>query len=457
MEHSIRISEADWNRVRASLFTADGSENAGVLFCGAATLSSQRILVVRQFVPVPREQYVIHEAYQLEVAPAFYNQIISTALREQVSPVLIHSHPHHEDAWYSASDDRGESRLLGVFESLLPNLFPASLVVTPVSALGRRLENGRFRTLSGLTICGPHSKTIRFLRDRETNESDRALSEQFDRQIRAFGRTGQKVLEKLKVAIVGVGGIGSLVAEQLARAGVRDFVIVDADLVEISNVSRQFGATTHDVGKAKVNVTAQNAKDLGANNIRAIDDTAIRQPVLMELRDRDIIFSCVDNDRTRAILNRFAHQYVVPVIDHGTRLDGRSGEISAAAGRVTLVGPGMVCLRCSHHLNAERIRAESMLAEERAALEREGYIVGINEPAPAIVSLNTVIAGLGVTAAFNMFLNITGGRQPINQIYDATAGRVFPVEARHEPTCDICGETLGVKGLGDSKLVSAYS
>jgi hypothetical protein len=176
----------------------------------------------------------------------------------------------------------------------------------------------------------------------------------------------------------------------------------------------------------------------------------------MELRDRDVVFLCVDYDRTRSILNRFAHQYLIPVIDHGTRLDARQGQVTAAAGRVSVVGSGLSCLRCSHHLNVERIRAESMPSAERAKLEREGYIMGIDEPTPAVVTINTVVAGLGATAGINLFVGLTGQPQPVDQIYDATSGAVFPVSARHDAGCDVCGPDEGTKGLGDLQIVSAY-
>jgi len=117
----------------------------------------------------------------------------------------------------------------------------------------------------------------------------------------------------------------------------------------------------------------------------------------------------------------------------------------------------MVCLRCSQHLNAERIRAESLPIKERRSLEREGYVMGIDEPAPAVVSLNTTIAGLAVTAAFNLFLNFTGGLQPVNQLYDATDGVIFVARQEHEEGCDICAESTGVKALGDKQVVSAYN
>ncbi len=176
----------------------------------------------------------------------------------------------------------------------------------------------------------------------------------------------------------------------------------------------------------------------------------------MRLRDRDIVFSCVDNDLARSILNRFAYQYLIPVVDVGIRLDGRKGDVVRAAGRVSVVGSGMICLRCSRNIDSERVRAESLPDEERRNLAREGYVMGIDEPAPSVVSLNTTVAGLAVTAGLNLFLNLTGGPQPLNQLYDATEGIIFVANDRHDEGCDVCDESAGAKALGDKQIVSAY-
>ncbi|MGB2663407.1 MAG: hypothetical protein WAK48_05360 [Candidatus Acidiferrum sp.] len=80
--------------------------------------------------------------------------------------------------------------------------------------------------------------------------------------------------------------------------------------------------------------------------------------------------------------------------------------------------------------------------------------MGTDEPAPAIVSLNTTIAGLAVTAGFNLFVNLTGGLQPLNQLYDATDGIVFSAKQEHDVGCDIRDEAAGVKALGDKQIVS---
>ncbi len=449
----ITINSNDWELLRQGLFTEDGHENAAVLLCGSSDTDTQRRLLVRRIRNVPSDMYVERLPYHLEVASSFYNQIVTECLNSKLSPVIVHSHPGHHKAWYSESDDYGEKRLLPVLATLLPGTLPTSLVVTPKEATGRVFVDGAFIPLAGMTVMGTPMVRSRFIGDSRDNEE---FSEKFNRQIRAFGRDGQQTIESLKIGVVGVGGTGSLVAEQMARAGIRNLLLVDHDLIEESNLSRIFGATHQDLNRYKVDVLAEYLEKISDSAVSKDNRSAIKQTVLARMRDCDLVFSCVDNDRTRALLNRFAHQYLIPVIDLGTRLDGRQGHITAAAGRVSILGNSFTCLRCSNHISAERIRAESMPRDERIALQKEGYIMGIDEPAPAVVSMNTVVAGLGVTAALNLFVSLTGGIQPLDQIYDARSGSVFPINPRHEKGCDICDDTEGIKALGDVQIVSAY-
>ena len=449
---SIVISGEDWDALRERLFTPDGNENAGVLLCGASESADERRLLVRQVVLAPESAYVNRTGFHLEVAPSFYNTIVGRCLADRLHPVIIHSHRSDGAAWYSSSDDFGEQRLLGVLAALLPHATPASLVLTNHGAIGRQLERKGFTMLASLRVAGAPS--IKFDFDRKVRRT--RVPKRFERQVRAFGEEGQRRLSGLRVGIVGTGGIGSLVAEQLVRAGVVNFTIVDPDVIEESNVSRLFGASKSDIQQFKANVVARHLGTLGAKRVVAVRQTAIKQSTLLKLRGCDVLFCCVDNDRTRVVLSRFAHQYLIPMIDHGTRLDAREGHITAAAGRVSIVGAGLTCLRCSYHINPERIRAESMSRKERAALAREGYVMGIDEPAPAVVSINTIVGGLGVTAGVNLFVNLTGHIQPFDQIYDARTGSVFPVTPRHEAGCDICDDVKGLKGLGDRQVVSAY-
>lgn len=80
---------------------------------------------------------------------------------------------------------------------------------------------------------------------------------QFSRTELLIGKTCLEKLKNSKIAIFGVGGVGSYVVEALARAGVGNFVLVDRDVVSLSNINRQLIATHNTVGKSKVEVAKQ--------------------------------------------------------------------------------------------------------------------------------------------------------------------------------------------------------
>lgn len=86
--------------------------------------------------------------------------------------------------------------------------------------------------------------------------------EQFSRTELLIGKENVKKLNKSKVAIFGIGGVGSYVVEGLARAGVGKFVLIDKDKVDITNLNRQIIATHKTVGKAKVEVSKERILEI---------------------------------------------------------------------------------------------------------------------------------------------------------------------------------------------------
>ena len=89
---------------------------------------------------------------------------------------------------------------------------------------------------------------------------------QFSRTEMLIGKENVENLNKSKVAIFGIGGVGSFVAEGLARAGIGNFILVDNDEVSISNVNRQLIATHKTVGKAKVEVMKERILEINPNH-----------------------------------------------------------------------------------------------------------------------------------------------------------------------------------------------
>lgn len=453
------VTECIYLSARDALFTDDGCENFGVLFCSMSTGDGIRRLLTREWWPAPKDAYRERLSYHLEIAPEFFNSIVSHAVGTGLSPVIVHSHPGAETARYSISDDFGERRLLPVLSQLVPAATVASALFTPTEIRGRHLVDGDFAPIRRVTVLGRRISVFSTTRKHSPPRRRLHRGVNYDRQQRAFSRPGQELLQSLRVAVVGGGGTGSAVLEQLVRLGVRDIVIVDPDRLEETNVPRVWGSRPIDAQRriAKVEVQTRHLRSIASGTeIRAIQDNVVRQGVLDQLRGRDLLFGCTDNHWSRAVLNRFAHQHLIPLVDLGIRLDARAGEVVAAAGQVTVVGAGYSCLRCSHLISSDQVRLESMPADERRVLAAEGYVQGTGDPAPSVISLNTTVAGIAVTTAVSLFVNLTGGFAQAALRYDATNGQTFVVSNQHDPSCDVCSERVGVIALGDSQRVSAY-
>ena len=88
---------------------------------------------------------------------------------------------------------------------------------------------------------------------------------QFSRTELLIGKEGIEKLQKAKVAVFGIGGVGSFVVEGLVRVGVGHLIIVDYDKYDITNINRQLGAMHSTIGKYKVDVMKERVLDINPN------------------------------------------------------------------------------------------------------------------------------------------------------------------------------------------------
>ena len=150
--------------------------------------------------------------------------------------------------------------------------------------------------------------------------------ERFSRQIilKDIGPTGQKKILNSKVLIIGGGGLGSPVADGLARAGVGYIGIADYDKVNLSNIHRQSMFTSKDVGKYKVDVIKKRINSINKKIIVKIYNKKINEKNLERIiKNYEIIVDGSDNFKTKFLLNKYSikHQkfFVVGAI---SKFDG---------------------------------------------------------------------------------------------------------------------------------------
>lgn len=154
----------------------------------------------------------------------------------------------------------------------------------------------------------------------------------------SVGVEGQKLLRKSSVVLVGVGGLGSFLAQYLVRAGVGRFRFVDFDVVELSNLQRQVLYDEGDVGKSKVECAHQHLRRINSEvNLEPLEEKLTPQNAERLLTGFDVILDGTDNFKARFIMNDVAKKNRIPFA---------FGSVAGAYGMSKIFLPDeRVCLR----------------------------------------------------------------------------------------------------------------
>ena len=141
------------------------------------------------------------------------------------------------------------------------------------------------------------------------NSLSKRKLERYSRQIilKDIGILGQKKIINSKVLIVGIGGLGSPVADLLARCGVGYIGAIDHDKVDISNLQRQILYTSKDVGKFKVDIFKRRIKLINRDvKVKILKEKASEKNLNKIVKDFDIIVDGTDNFKTKFLINKFS-------------------------------------------------------------------------------------------------------------------------------------------------------
>ncbi len=133
------------------------------------------------------------------------------------------------------------------------------------------------------------------------------------RQEKLIGKTSQELLSKKTVSIIGLGALGSVSAELMARAGIKKLVLIDRDIVEIHNLQRQSLYTEDDIQKPKAIVIKDKLKKIN-RDVEVISYFDHLDNENIDLIKSDLILDCTDNLETRFLINEFSVKNKIPFI-----------------------------------------------------------------------------------------------------------------------------------------------
>lgn len=434
----LRIASRDLQALRDSLLRYEHERCAVLLAARGHCVDGRDLMLVRESVLPTDEDYTQRGFDHAQLRPDFVARVTKRARLQNLSLVFVHSHPGDSVPLFSPVDDRGEEEL-AAFLSRRGQTYPHAALVLSQGGMSARVL-GRNEPLRVISIGD--RRVVEF--DPEV-ENVTAL-DMYDRQVRAFGVEGQRVLHSLRVAVVGLGGTGSIAVQQLVHLGVRSFILIDPDSLELTNLNRVVSAFANDVGRSKCDVATDYVKSFSpGSDVREVNGDVVYASVARHLVDADVIFCCTDSHGSRSVIQQVAYQYLIPCLDIGSSITTAQGKVTGIFGRVQLLGPDQPCLWCSELLNSEEVRRDMMNEFERKA---DPYVQGANVTAPSVISLNGTVVSLAVTMILGLVTSIP--IQSRHLIYDASKSGLRTVRAVAKDDCFICSRS-GAFGLGDTQ------
>ncbi|MBO9521916.1 MAG: ThiF family adenylyltransferase [Nocardioidaceae bacterium] len=375
-------------------------ETGAVLLCRPYISGSHARLILEEIKWVPDEAYVERTRDQLRISSSGFVPMLGDAEERGLIAGWFHTHPASPGPIQHSDLDRVVDSDLGPLFRLRAGA-EEYLSVIATTRDGTLEMVGELTTESGMTVDMDAVVTIGEsleLTLRNEHDQTEVASDLYSRQVAAFGGPVQHSLGALKVGIVGCGGTGSAVAEQLTRLGVRSVVLVDPEVLDLSNVTRVYGSTPSDVGKPKVEVLRDHLLRIAPDaHVTAVRDSITRQRAASQLSACDVVFGCTDDNAGRIILSRLAAYARQLVIDMGVLITSDdAGTIDGINGRVTIMRPGQACLICRDRVDLQRAAAEQLPAAEHSRLAREGYAPALGGIQPAVVSYTSMVASTAV-------------------------------------------------------------
>ncbi|MSQ28602.1 MAG: molybdopterin-synthase adenylyltransferase MoeB [Dehalococcoidia bacterium] len=237
------------------------------------------------------------------------------------------------------------------------------------------------------------------------------------------GGKGQRKLLNAKVLLIGAGGLGSPTAMYLAAAGVGTIGLVDADVVDLSNLQRQLLHDTNDVGKPKVDSGQERINDLNPEVNVIKHRLYLNSENAMEIiSGYDIVVNGCDNFPTRYLVNDTCVFLKKPLVD---------GSILFFEGQATVYLPGKGCYRCVYPAPPPPGMVPS--CAEGGVL---GVLPGIVGCIEAIETIKLIL-GLGESLSGRLLL------------FDALSMEFRQMKLRRDPQCPVCGDHPTVTELID--------
>lgn len=392
------------------------------------------------------------------------HELLSTCTDRGMHPAIVHSHPFADTPSFSSVDEQIIPELHNYVTTMAPDTTPVFGVIGQhgfdTATYGP--DSDQYQPVP-LTVLGDWSlnseitTTGRESADHDTDFDD----DRTDRTRRAFTDYGQQQLAATHIAVIGAGGLSSIIAEQLGRTGIGKLTVIDPDIVEPSNLNRLAGADDRHINQPKVTVTEDHLNRIAPDTeVTAIQARA--QDAADTLKECDLLVAGVDRMTARMWLNQFSVRHLIPYVDAGVIIEtsdtdnttSAADHVTTLEGYIQFIVPGVTgCFSCLDRTDPELARRERLDEDELQDEVNRGYIDEADlTPEPAIAPLNGLIASKTVLLVSKW---VTRYADPEHYIrFEDVSNTLTAFPTTPSDSCPVCGDT-GYLGRGDRDATAA--
>lgn len=378
MIYNVTIKQTANTNLLKHLIREDGQEDLCFALYEIGTSSSRTTGLISEIILPEKGDRNIHG--NVSFNHSYFDRVIQIALRKEKGIVFLHSHPCN--GWQSMSKDDIDTE-----EMLAPRVKAATgkallgMTLGTDGAWSARFWNKtkpKTYTRSWCQSVKVVGKSFSITYD-DKQIPPPVFDTQFIRTISAWGNKKQADISRLKVGIVGIGSVGSQIAESLLRTGIKDILLIDFDIVKLKNLDRLHGISKENIDYLKSDTYSKilsEFKLLPNQNIQSIPYSIVEEIGLNSALDCDILFCCVDRPWPRFILNCIAYAYMIPVIDGGidASFSEKANNLEQARWRTYTSNPERRCMKCM-----EQYSPEDVSLEQSGLLEDQNYIKGLSK------------------------------------------------------------------------------
>lgn len=398
-------------------------ERVGFLFSREIELENCVLILITQYAPVSDDNYVKDGSVGAHINTMAIHESMQKVLTDNMGCFHVHLHSHTGTPSPSTTDKRGLPPVVGAFSNVNSEQTHGIIILSKDSIYVSCKVKGRkqFITPDLISIVGYPMQFV--YRPEKTSASEMAM---FDRQS-FLGPNAQSHFRKIRVGIIGYGGGGSHIGQQIAHLGVENVTVFDEDIIEETNLNRLIGGWFADVKHKllKISIAKRTIKKiLPSASVTCVDKQW--QIHSSKLHECDVVIGCVDSLLGRQQLEAECRRFFIPYIDIGMDVFNFEGK-PHMSGQVILSMPGMACMFCLGYLH------EGVLAAEAAKY-------GATGGRPQVVWANGILASNAVGIFVDLVTGWTGQKDKlIYQAYDENRGLLGPdnrVEYIQACSCD---------------------